>query len=572
MTTPACHPFQKLCCISQSGDIHLLLVATGPHILSLDLKNGGILSRWPNDAVQSAERRSLEELGNGIMDDDPPAKRRKPNLSKRQQDEQEDESRDSSTSVEFVSERAKGQRRKKKETVKAVLPNVSHIIATLDGLRVVATTAEDKCIRVFELDSSGQLTLLSERYMPKRLCAIALSKSQSTILAGDKFGDVYALPLQPSLEKATALPSKPQLQKPKPTKPSASELTVHTKGNLEALRQQKLQKGSASKKTAPTFEHRLILGHVSLLTDLVVGADPSNDSREYILTADRDEHIRVSRGIPQAHVINNYCLGHTEFVSKLCTVPELPQFLISGGGEPSLRIYDWLRGTCVAAASLEEDLKRLISNSAFNGLKSSSIRAVSCIQAMNVRGADDLGDVIMIVVAFEGIPGISTYLFHPEKCILKQDRQYIVDANVLDIVLLKESGLMLVSLDNVHSPLSTKEPTSHALAPAIRVFGPRLEQFDGKRQFGWVGYDPATGGHGTIQIGSFEDIASKLNETLQSNDVRHEIELPSATKPDALYSTLGEFLYGLENLRKKSQGDGQEQETEELAVTHPEGR
>ena len=238
--------------------------------------------------------------------------------------------------------------------------------------------------------------------MPKRLCAIALSTSQSTILAGDKFGDVYALPLHPTLEKATALPSKPQLQKPKPMRPSASELTVHTKGNLEALRQQKLQKASASKKNAPTFEHRLILGHVSLLTDLVVGADPSNDSREYILTADRDEHIRVSRGIPQAHVINNYCLGHTEFVSKLCTIPELPQILISGGGEPSIRIYDWLRGTCVAAASLEDDLKHLISNSAFNGLKPSSIRAVSCIQALNIRGTDDLGDVIMIVVAFEG--------------------------------------------------------------------------------------------------------------------------------------------------------------------------
>lgn len=164
MTNTPCHPFQKLCCISQSGDIHLLLVATGPHILSLDLKNGGILAKWPNDDAQSAERQSLGELENGIMDDDPPAKRSKPNPSKRQQDEQEEDSGDSSISVEFVSERAKGQRRKKKKTVKSVLPNVSHIIATLDGLRVVATTAEDKCIRVFELDSSGQLTLLSERH------------------------------------------------------------------------------------------------------------------------------------------------------------------------------------------------------------------------------------------------------------------------------------------------------------------------------------------------------------------------------------------------------------------------
>lgn len=157
------HPFQKLCCINLSGDIHLLLAATGPHILSLDLKNGGILSKWPNDGLQSAKKQSLGESRNGLMDDDPPAKRRKPNTSDRQQDGQEDDSRGSSISVEFVSERAKGQRRKKK-IMKSVLPNVSHIIATRDGCHVVATTAEDKCIRVFELNSSGQLKLLSERH------------------------------------------------------------------------------------------------------------------------------------------------------------------------------------------------------------------------------------------------------------------------------------------------------------------------------------------------------------------------------------------------------------------------
>ncbi len=164
MSMSQCHPFQKLCCINQSNDIHILLAATGPHILSLDLKNGGVLSKWPDDAIRNIERQSLEESENGIMDDHLPVKRRKPNPSGRQQDEEEDDSRDSSISVEFVSERAKGQRRKKKKIMKPMLPNVSHIIATLDRLHVVATTAEDKCIRVFELDSSGQLRLLSERH------------------------------------------------------------------------------------------------------------------------------------------------------------------------------------------------------------------------------------------------------------------------------------------------------------------------------------------------------------------------------------------------------------------------
>ncbi len=168
------------------------------------------------------------------------------------------------------------------------------------------------------------------------------------------------------------------------------------------------------------------------------------------------------------------------------------------------------------------------------------------------------------------VPGISSYLFYPERSLLEQDRQYVLDANVLDIVLVKESGLMLVSLDGVHSPLSTKESTSHAMPPIIRVFRPRIDLLDGERQFEWVGVDPAIEYHRAMQNGSFEDTASKLHETLQSDDVRHEIEVQSTIKPKALYSDLGEFLYGLENLRKKSQGDGQEHEAEELAVIHAE--
>lgn len=239
--------------------------------------------------------------------------------------------------------------------------------------------------------------------MPKRLCAIALTRNQSTILAGDKFGDVYALPLLLSSEPRAPPQAKPQLGIPKPFKPSASELTVHTKGNREALRQQQLRKVSAPKKQEPSFEHQIILGHVSTLTDLVVGIDASIGSREYILTADRDEHIRVSRGIPQAHVISNYCLGHTEFVSRLCMVSERPQFLITGGGEPSLRIYDWLKGTIVAEANLEKDLKQFVNDNGFSDrLGSHEKRAVSCVRALHVGGNVNGEEVIIVVVVLEG--------------------------------------------------------------------------------------------------------------------------------------------------------------------------
>lgn len=57
---------------------------------------------------------------------------------------------------------------------------------------------------------------------------------------------------------------------------------------------------------ASGFEHKLLLGHVSMLTDIALVV---LNGRNYIITADRDEHIRISRGIPQSHIIEGFCLG-----------------------------------------------------------------------------------------------------------------------------------------------------------------------------------------------------------------------------------------------------------------------
>lgn len=159
------HPFQKLCYSSQPGGIGFLLAATGPYILCVDLKNGGVLSKWPDDVSQPTDGQACErarngDLAGGSMDSDPPAKRRKLSPS---QGSMEEDSSGSSVSIELVSETARGQRRKQKKTAKSALPNVSHIVSTLNGRHVIAATAEDKCVRVFELDSLGRLKLLSER-------------------------------------------------------------------------------------------------------------------------------------------------------------------------------------------------------------------------------------------------------------------------------------------------------------------------------------------------------------------------------------------------------------------------
>ena len=199
--------------------------------------------------------------------------------------------------------------------------------------------------------------------MPKRPCSVVLTPDEKTILCADKFGDVYSLPLiVPSLEVLSSakgiLDSESHR---KPFVPAANSQTVHTRRNQIALQnQQKLIKQTCKKKSLE-FDHQLLLGHVSLLTDLkcVSIIDRSRHypiHKTYILTSDRDEHIRVSRGIPQTHVIEGYCLGHTDFVSRLCIPSWNRKILISGGGDDFLVVWNWISGEIRQKADLKDPI------------------------------------------------------------------------------------------------------------------------------------------------------------------------------------------------------------------------
>lgn len=198
------------------------------------------------------------------------------------------------------------------------------------------------------------------RTMPKRPCSITFAPDNQTILSADKFGDVYSLPLI-----ATAAPSDHVLSTPQagavPTQPlrlQADELTVHTKRNLIALEHQKKHVAPSTPKpdTSLPFAHTLLLGHVSMLTAVATAV---SGGKPYIITADRDEHIRVSRGEPQAHVIETFCLGHEEFVSRLCVPARRQELLVSGGGDEDLFVWRWRDGTLLSKANLLEHVRRV---------------------------------------------------------------------------------------------------------------------------------------------------------------------------------------------------------------------
>ena len=206
--------------------------------------------------------------------------------------------------------------------------------------------------------------------MSKRPCAIALTPDDSTILCGDKFGDVYALPLlgemAPQKRQDLSNPPPEERATPKPFTPTASVKTVHTRKNLQALKNQQRIASMKKEKETPGFEHHMLLGHVSLLTDLLstsldaITSPSSRRRRNYILTADRDEHIRISRGQPQAHIIEGYCLGHKNFISNIC-IPEAHQrLLISGGGDDHLHLWNWVSQELLQRFNLKEIVQNIL--------------------------------------------------------------------------------------------------------------------------------------------------------------------------------------------------------------------
>uniref|UniRef100_A0A452Q920 WD repeat domain 4 n=2 Tax=Ursus TaxID=9639 RepID=A0A452Q920_URSAM len=139
---------------------------------------------------------------------------------------------------------------------------------------------------------------LSVRTVVRRCTALTFTASEEKLLVADKSGDVY----------------------------SFSVLEPQECGKLE-------------------------LGHLSMLLDVAVSPDD-----RYVLTADRDEKIRVSWAAAP-HSIESFCLGHAEFVSRIFVVPDHPELLLSSSGDCTLRLWEYRSGRelhCCHLTSLQE--------------------------------------------------------------------------------------------------------------------------------------------------------------------------------------------------------------------------
>ncbi|KAE9381762.1 tRNA methyltransferas-like protein [Stipitochalara longipes BDJ] len=526
-------PYQ---CMVQCGN--LLIAARGS---SIDVfEDSSLLSTWKCPSMQAVgkalhltevttklatQNSQSSSVGITIDSSSPPAKKRKLSASE-------------PTESKPVSKEGKKKQNNRSDAVQSGLeaPAVIALAVTRDHHHVIAVTGEDKNIRVFEIaqeDAVFQLKQLSQRAMPKRPCALTVTDDGSTIISADKFGDVYALPLI-VLETSQALDS--EICTPEPTvkafTPAANELTIHSQRNLKALENQRRQTNKTAEKSEPSFEHKLLLGHVSMLTDITL---VELRGRSYIITADRDEHIRISRGMPQTHIIEGFCLGHSEFVSRICVPAGKPQFLVSGGGDDELFVWEWESGTLISKTDLKKHVSAVmqgLDNGVESGRGPEPLKiAASGVYCTKQVLHDSLQDII--VVTCEGIPALFTFVLTEENH-LEYIQTMKLSGNALAVVVdtsisndqSDSSKRLLVSIDTIHTPGSTTKERENA--------GTSLNP---------------------LQSYKFKDGRLVQDESFQLGIAGRDDGEVSGSGASGRLTNL---LYSLENLRKR-EGEGQEE-------------
>ncbi|KAF8424572.1 hypothetical protein EV426DRAFT_82573 [Tirmania nivea] len=390
---------------------------------------------------------------------------------------------------------------------------VTNMVGTSSGRHLVVATNEDKTVRVFKVselmkgrdmwlergcqeeDVEGDLQLLSERRMPKRLCALQLLEKKQfmaeeeetgvdgvTIICGDKFGDVYSLPLIHNLEDTetpTPTPGTEPAQKGSTLTPGPERKTPRDTGIITTARNKRAARKAGEVKSRNSianlqakelqFKHKLLLGHVSLLLDVVQVTmqvelpDGEKKWRTWILSADKDEHIRVSR-YPQSYVIEGFCLGHNSYVSKLL-VPSFDQHtLISGGGDDFLLRWDWNAKEVHQKLDLKEHVAKVLEIVKHNKekIKETSISGgamdVDSVEPeeefqTSITGLWEFKDEVykrnQVLVSVEGLPALFVFTQGVTGA-FEYTTTAGVRGNVLDVTVV--GNRILVSIDSQSTP------------------------------------------------------------------------------------------------------------------------
>lgn len=138
----------------------------------------------------------------------------------------------------------------------------------------------DDAKRLYLFQCGERWELVSNRAISRRCTVLTFTKDEQDVLVADKWGDVFRFSV-----------------------------------------------------TAPQKEGLLLLGHLSMLLDIL-----TTKGDKYVVTTDRDNKIRISE-YPNSYNIHTYCLHHTEYVSSV-VYNEDPEILLSGSGDGTIVIWD----------------------------------------------------------------------------------------------------------------------------------------------------------------------------------------------------------------------------------------
>ncbi|GMG25375.1 unnamed protein product [Ambrosiozyma monospora] len=284
------HPFQKIA-LNKKGD--LFFAASGNSLFAYQLSEGKptLVGSWTDELDADYKVLKAYKAQLALMQQQAE--------EKKQQSTEESANDDSGEPAKKIQKTQKAKKLPKMPKAGPGAPPTFTYIRDVKLSRkedhLIITTDNDKAVVVFELDfanaSEGKLLKFIKRQpFPKRPSCVVTSLDDTEIFLSDKFGDVYKI--------------------------SLLDTKIYKEDELEP-----------------------ILGHVSMLT--CIDSVKDSEGKEYIVTSDRDEHLRITN-YPLTHIVKKWLFGHEEFISGFV----LPHWLdnkviVSAGGDPFLCNWKW---------------------------------------------------------------------------------------------------------------------------------------------------------------------------------------------------------------------------------------
>ncbi|KAM4731854.1 tRNA (guanine-N(7)-)-methyltransferase non-catalytic subunit wdr4 isoform 1-T2 [Anableps anableps] len=200
---------------------------------------------------------------------------------------------------------------------------------------LMALTDDTKRLILFQREPSWHC--VSIRWVSRRCTSLVFSQAEDELLVADKSGDVYSFSV-----------------------------------------------------VEPEKDGELKMGHLSMLLAVTISADD-----QYIITADRDEKIRVSHH-RSPYNIQSYCLGHHQFVSTLEIPSGHPHWLLSGSGDGTVKLWEFESGRNLQSW----DLRQLEDNPSSDTAKEKNIAVFRVSSSPDGRDVAVLCEGVMKVYIF----------------------------------------------------------------------------------------------------------------------------------------------------------------------------